>query len=128
MTRAAETTPTIDDDRVDQAFRLLEAAWVAAEFDEIIAASWPTDPVAREDVLRAAIEGRTDAEGPLDADRLKLWLEDARNESAVLTKRRDEIAAELEGLSGVIQALAVPTDGPADGPAESAPKEKETHP
>jgi hypothetical protein len=44
VTRAAETTPTIDDDRVDQAFRLLEAAWVAAEFDEIIAASWPTDP------------------------------------------------------------------------------------
>ena len=67
-----------------------------------------------------------------EADELRtkarLVLEDARNESAVLTKRRDEIAAELEGLSGVIQALAVPTDGPTDGPAESAPKEKETHP
>ena len=66
-----------------------------------------------------------------EADELRtkarLVLEDARNESAVLTKRRDEIAAELEGLSGVIQALAVPTDGPTDGPAESAPKEKETH-
>ena len=35
-------------------------------------------------------------------------LDDARIEAAVLTKRRDEIAAELEGLSGVIQALAVP--------------------
>ena len=52
-------------------------------------------------------------------------LEDARAEAGVLTKRRDEIAAELEGLSGVIQALAVPTDGPAES---AAPKEKEAHP
>jgi hypothetical protein len=44
-------------------------------------------------------------------------LEDARTEAAVLTKHRDEIAAELEGLSGVIQALAVP--------AEPSPHEKE---
>ena len=59
-------------------------------------------------------------------------LEDARIEAAVLTKRRDEIAAELEGLSGVIQALAVPTDipgdTPTDGPAESAPEEKDAQP
>ncbi|BAJ75149.1 predicted hydrolase or acyltransferase [Microbacterium testaceum StLB037] len=47
---------------------------------DTLSASWPTDPVAREDVLRAAVEGRTDAEGPLDAARLKLWLEDARND------------------------------------------------
>jgi hypothetical protein len=52
-------------------------------------------------------------------------LEDARAEAAVLTKRRDEIAAELEGLSGVIQALAVPTDVSSDAPTESAPEEKE---
>ena len=60
-------------------------------------------------------------------------LEDARTEAAVLTKRRDEIAAELEGLSGVIQALAVPTESRPtgrrpNGPAESAPEEKEAHP
>jgi hypothetical protein len=48
---------------------------------------------------------------------------DARAEAAVLTKRRDENAAELEGLSGVIQALAVPTDVPT----EPAPEEKDQH-
>jgi hypothetical protein len=52
-------------------------------------------------------------------------LEDARTEAGVLTKRRDEIAAELEGLSGVIQALAVPTDNEL---AESAPEEKDAQP
>lgn len=41
---------------------------------------WPTDPTAREEVLRAAIEGTTDADGPLDAARLQTWLEDARND------------------------------------------------
>lgn len=41
---------------------------------------WPTDPAAREDVLRAAIEGTTYADGPLDAARLATWLEDARND------------------------------------------------
>jgi pimeloyl-ACP methyl ester carboxylesterase len=47
---------------------------------DTLAAIWPTDPLAREKVLRAAIEGTTDAEGPLDAARLKLWLEDVRND------------------------------------------------
>ncbi|KTR88185.1 hypothetical protein NS220_16480 [Microbacterium testaceum] len=47
---------------------------------DTLAAIWPTDPTSREDVLRAAIEGTTDAEGPFDAARLKLWLEDARND------------------------------------------------
>ena len=49
-------------------------------------------------------------------------LEDARTEVAVLAKRRDEIAAELSGLSGVISALAVPPDPQHDArptPSES---------
>ncbi|MDF2666987.1 MAG: putative hydrolase or acyltransferase [Microbacterium sp.] len=47
---------------------------------DTLATIWPTDPARREEVLRAAIEGTTDAEGPLDAARVKLWLEDARND------------------------------------------------
>jgi len=47
---------------------------------DTLAAVWPADPTAREDVLRAAIEGTTDADGPFDPARLKLWLEDARND------------------------------------------------
>lgn len=43
-----------------------------------LAAVWPTDPVEREEVLRAAIEGASTAEGPLDAELLAAWLEDAR--------------------------------------------------
>ncbi len=47
---------------------------------DTLAAVWPTDPADREAVLRAAIEGTTDADGPLDPARLKLWLEDVRND------------------------------------------------
>nr|WP_307327368.1 alpha/beta hydrolase [Microbacterium sp. SORGH_AS_1204] len=47
---------------------------------DTLAAVWPTEPTAREDALRAAIEGTTDAAGPLDAARLKVWLEDVRND------------------------------------------------
>ncbi len=47
---------------------------------DTLAAVWPTDPAAREEVLRAAIEGTMDADGPFDPARLKLWLEDARND------------------------------------------------
>jgi hypothetical protein len=36
-------------------------------------------------------------------------LDDARAEVAALTTRRDEIAGELGRLSGVIEALSVPT-------------------
>lgn len=43
-----------------------------------LAAVWPTDPVERETVLRAAIDGDGPAEGELDADLLAAWLEDAR--------------------------------------------------
>ncbi|WP_396643841.1 alpha/beta fold hydrolase [Microbacterium sp.] len=45
---------------------------------DTLAEGWPTDPVAREDVLRAAIEGNGPADGPLDADLLAAWLEDVR--------------------------------------------------
>ena len=45
-------------------------------------------------------------------------LTDARTEVASLRGRRDEIARELTQLSGVIEALAVPTDGPTDKPTD----------
>jgi chromosome segregation ATPase len=82
-----------------------------------------------QDELRAARQEAADlvTAARAEADDLRgkarAVLEDARAEAAVLTKRRDEIAAELEGLSGVIQALAVPTD-PITAPA---PDEKEQH-
>src|SRR5204863_444691 len=47
-----------------------------------------------------------------EADQLRAQarrtLEEARDEVAILLRRRDEITAELGQLSGVIQALAVP--------------------
>lgn len=49
---------------------------------DTLAAVWPTDPAARERVLGAAIEGTSDAAGPLDAARLTAWLEDVRNDLA----------------------------------------------
>lgn len=45
-----------------------------------LAVVWPTDPAERERVLASAIEGSSDARGPLDADRLRTWLEDVRND------------------------------------------------
>ncbi|MFJ4039428.1 alpha/beta fold hydrolase [Microbacterium sp. NPDC090007] len=47
---------------------------------DTLASVWPTDPADRHRVLRAAIEGDGDHEGPFDADRLKAWLEDVRND------------------------------------------------
>ncbi len=47
---------------------------------DTLAAVWPTDPVDRESILRAAIDGESTAEGPFDAARLKVWLEDVRND------------------------------------------------
>ncbi len=47
---------------------------------DTLARVWPTDPEERRQVLRSAIEGSADAEGPFDAARLALWLEDARND------------------------------------------------
>ena len=73
---------------------------------------------AAQDELRQARQEAAEhlAAARAEADELRskarAVLDDARAEAAVLTKRRDEIAAELEGLSGVIQALAVPTDRP----------------
>lgn len=45
---------------------------------DTLAVGWPTDPAARAEVLRAAIEGRGPEGGPLDAEMLAAWLEDAR--------------------------------------------------
>jgi len=51
------------------------------------------------------------AEARAEADELRAQahriLDDARTEVAALTTRRDEIAAELSRLSGVIDALSV---------------------
>ena len=47
---------------------------------DTLAAAWPTDPSERSDRLKAAIEGDSDLDGPLDAAQLKAWLEDARND------------------------------------------------
>jgi len=47
---------------------------------DTLASAWPADPAARAEALRAAIEGRADATGPLDPPRLTAWLEDARND------------------------------------------------
>ena len=71
---------------------------------------------AAQDELRQARQEAAEhlAAARAEADELRskarAVLDDARAEAAVLTKRRDEIAAELEGLSGVIQALAVPSE------------------
>ncbi|CAH0196408.1 2-succinyl-6-hydroxy-2, 4-cyclohexadiene-1-carboxylate synthase [Microbacterium sp. Bi128] len=45
---------------------------------DTLAPGWPTDPVERETVLAAAIDGNGPADGPLDAALLTAWLEDAR--------------------------------------------------
>jgi hypothetical protein len=74
-----------------------------------------------QDELRAAREEATatitSARAEADAvrSRARALLDDARSEVAVLGKQRDEIAEELAGLSGVIQALAVPAaEAPLD--------------
>jgi hypothetical protein len=48
-------------------------------------------------------------------------LEDARAEIALLARRRDGITAELGQLSGVIQALAVPTPTQPPPPQDPEP-------
>lgn len=45
---------------------------------DTLAPLWPTDPAARADLLRRAMEGEGDATGPLDHQQLAAWLEDAR--------------------------------------------------
>ena len=62
---------------------------------------------AREQTVAHVVEARREADAIRASART--MLEDARQEVAVLSRRRDEIAAELGQLSGVIQALAVPT-------------------
>ena len=44
MTPAAPTAPATTDQNADHLLREIEAAWVAEEFDAIIAANWPTEP------------------------------------------------------------------------------------
>lgn len=45
---------------------------------DTLAPHWPTDPGARADILRRAVEGQLNASGPLDHQQLAAWLEDAR--------------------------------------------------
>ncbi|MBA3719172.1 MAG: hypothetical protein H0W95_02615, partial [Nocardioidaceae bacterium] len=62
-------------------------------------------------------------------------LERARAEAVALARRRDEIAEELSGLSGVIDALAVPAEdeptppspGPIRHPTLTITQRKNTH-
>jgi len=76
--------------------------------------------VSREEALQLISDARAEAD-ELRAQ-ARTMLTDARTEVATLRTRRDEIARELTGLSGVIEALAVPTDGPTDIPdAPAAP-------
>ena len=100
----------------EEAHDLLDRGRAALEQER----STVADEVSRQrsDADRHAEERRTDA----DSEAVRV-LEDARKTA---DDRID--AAELEGLSGVIQALAVPTGGPTDRPTESAPEEKEQHP
>lgn len=60
-------------------------------------------------------DARTEADDM--RQKAKALLADARLEVSTLRSRRDGIAAELSQLSGVIEALAVPTD------ADEAPPE-----
>ncbi len=47
---------------------------------DTLAGVWATDPADRDRILRAAIEGESTAEGAFDAERMKAWLEDVRND------------------------------------------------
>jgi outer membrane protein TolC len=77
---------------------------------------------ARRDARNAATRLVADARREADDLRREAReaLERARAEVATLTTRRDEIAGELGRLSGVIEALSVPTPGraPVDRPAD----------
>jgi hypothetical protein len=78
--------------------------------DEVLAKQHAAD----DELRRARAEGASVvAAAREEADELRAQarrtLEDARTEIALLARRRDGITAELGQLSGVIQALAVPT-------------------
>jgi hypothetical protein len=73
---------------------------------------------ADDELRRARAESaRVVAAAREEADELRAQarrtLEEAREEIALLARRRDGITAELGQLSGVIQALAVPTSHPS---------------
>jgi hypothetical protein len=70
--------------------------------------------IAEDELRRARAESATlVADARAEADELRAQarriVEDARAEVALLARQRDGITAELGQLSGVIQALAVPT-------------------
>ena len=77
------------------------------------------------DIVRQARE-----EADTIRSRARTQLEQARLETAELTRRRDEIATELEQLSGVIQALAVPEDAsqPESGTHSGVPADRPSPP
>ena len=117
--------------------RLDEAESGATLLRERVAAEVVKQQRAASDELRTAREQAAAhvAAARAEADEIRAkaraLLDDARTEVTVLTRRRDEIAAELGGLSGVIQALAVSPDEPADATSDSLtphPPEEDEHP
>jgi vacuolar-type H+-ATPase subunit H len=81
---------------------------------------------ADDELRRARAEGaQLVATARAQADEMRAQarrtLEDARAEIALLARRRDGITAELGQLSGVIQALAVPTPTQPPPPQDPEP-------
>jgi hypothetical protein len=108
-----------------RAERRLESAQVhARSLREQVAAEVVRTQRDAQDELRARRQEATDhlAEARRDADEMrtqaKQLLAEAREEVAVLARRREAITNELGELSGVIQALAVPTDDRPDEPTD----------
>jgi uncharacterized coiled-coil DUF342 family protein len=69
---------------------------------------------SREEAARVLSEAQADAEQ--SRTQARELLAAARTEVAALKQRRDEIAAELSQLSGVIEALAVSESDPEEQP------------
>jgi hypothetical protein len=94
--------------------REAEAEAGARALRERVAAQVATAQRETQDLRRSVRAEVTDlvADARREADELRSeaheLLDSARTEVAALTRRRDEIAAELTQLSGVIEALAVP--------------------
>jgi ABC-type transporter Mla subunit MlaD len=69
---------------------------------------------SREEAARLLSEAQDDAEQ--SRSQARELLAGARAEVSALQRRRDEIAAELSQLSGVIEALAVSESDPEEQP------------
>ncbi len=69
---------------------------------------------SREEAARELSEAQADAEQ--SRTQARELLASARAEVSALKQRRDEIAAELSQLSGVIEALAVSESDPEEQP------------